>query len=106
MSDSDLHGDHPIFVIHAVTRFSFVGLRFLMLRLEMALTMEFSASRPPQQLSNFLISVKIGDVEKMVIFWSFPLITWKIMPSPLSGMHLRGGYCTESSDLKFTNFFQ
>jgi hypothetical protein len=39
-----------------------------MLRLEMALTIELSASRPPQQLSNFLISVEIDNVEKMVIF--------------------------------------
>jgi hypothetical protein len=106
MSDNDLHGDHAIFVIHAVTRFSFVGFDFLMLRLEMALTMEFSASRPPQQLSNFLISVEIDDFEKMMIFCYFAPVTGKIMPSPLSGMHLRGGYCTESSDLKLTNFVQ
>ena len=77
-----------------------------MLRLEMALTMELSASRPPQQLSNFLIAAEIDDVEEMVIFWSFPPVTGKIMPSPLSGMHLRSGYCTESSDLKFTNLVQ
>jgi hypothetical protein len=56
-----------------------------MLRLEMALTMELSASRPPQQLSNFLISVEIDDVEKMVIFWSFSPLTRKIMPSPYLG---------------------
>jgi hypothetical protein len=71
-----------------------------MLRLEMALMVELSASGPPQQLNNSatLISVEIEDVEKMMIFWSFLPATGKVRPSPLSGMQLRGGYRTRSSD--------
>jgi hypothetical protein len=57
LSDSDLHEDNPIFMIQAGKRFSIMDFIFV-LRLEMALTAEPSASRvwvssTAQRLSRF-----------------------------------------------------